>query len=639
MREPRNPFRLRASEHIESDETFVRLFSPDVLDMLPDNLWDKHQIIRSAPGGGKTSLCRLFTPKSLLTVHALRTRDYTKDIFQRLKKLDAISDDKPLVLGIFLSCSYSYASLDDLNIDSTKKQRLLLALLNARITLAALNGALTLKEHSYPDDLGKLSIRLQDDIPLDLGLASPCNGQELYDWARHLEKTVCDALDSFAPLEDFNLQGHETLFSLNFINPDSFSYDGMPITKHILIMLDDVHHLTKNQRRFLLDSIIASRLPVSIWIAERLEALDVDEMLSLGASQGRDYGSVVTIEDYWRGPASKKFEKTISNVADRRASDAKDAEIGSFAGCLQDSLDGAEFQEEFHKGAETVAKRAREQAERQQRYSEWVSERDNLSGTPREIAIAWRTLEILIERDKRKAQQGFDFKLGVDELEHRDDSAVRAAAEFFFCKEFNMPYYFGLSRLATMASSNIEQFLWLAGDIFEESVSAALLKQTLSLSPKRQETILKKTIKEMWISLPQKVKYGNGVKKFLESIGKFAQWETNKPNAPYAPGVTGIAISMADRDILRNPDKTGKDPDLAQLARILTSCIAYNLLEVTLNQKCKGQYWMVLNLNRMLCVHFDLPMQYGGWREKTLKELIIWLKKDFVPSKKEQLFS
>ena len=28
MREPRNPFRLRASEHIESDATFLRLFEP-----------------------------------------------------------------------------------------------------------------------------------------------------------------------------------------------------------------------------------------------------------------------------------------------------------------------------------------------------------------------------------------------------------------------------------------------------------------------------------------------------------------------------------------------------------------------------------------------------------------------------------
>ena len=32
MRDPRNPFRLRASEDAESHETFVRLFSPEALE-------------------------------------------------------------------------------------------------------------------------------------------------------------------------------------------------------------------------------------------------------------------------------------------------------------------------------------------------------------------------------------------------------------------------------------------------------------------------------------------------------------------------------------------------------------------------------------------------------------------------------
>jgi len=34
---------------------------------------------------------------------------------------------------------------------------------------------------------------------------------------------------------------------------------------------------------------------------------------------------------------------------------------------------------------------------------------------------------------------------------------------------------------------------------------------------------------------------------------------------------------------------------------------------------------MVMYLNRMLCVHFGLPLQYGGWREKRLADLQGWL--------------
>lgn len=638
MREDRNPFKLRAAEDIESDETFVRLFSPDVLEILPDkNLWDRLQIIRSTPGGGKTSLFHLFTPKLLLTVHALRTREYVKDLFQRLKELGALDENGPLVLGFFLSCSRNnYAKLDDLNIDPPKKQRLLLSLLNARITLAALNSASILKGFTYPDDLGKVTVNLQKDLAVSLGLPSPCNGLELYTWAQTLEKNVCDALDSFAPLTNLKLPGHDTLFALEIVR--LILIDNQPITKHILLMLDDIHLLTTKQRESILDTIITARFSNTIWVAERLEALGVDEMLSSGASPGRDYGEIITIEDYWRGSANKRFERMVSNIADRRAKGAKDVEIGSFAGCLQESLDGTEWQEKFRKGAEIVAGRLCEQADKRRKYSEWVAEKESLSGTPREIALAWRALEIIIERDKRKAQRDFDFILSADDLEQREASGVRAAAEFFFCKEFKIPYYFGLSRLATMASSNIEQFLCLAGDIFEEAVSAALLKQPSNLSPQRQEAILKKAVNVIWEGLPQKVKYGSKVKLFLESIGKFAQWETNKPNAPYAPGVTGIAISMADRDVLRSHKKNSKDSEVEDVGRILASCIANNIFEVTLNHKNKGQFWMILNLNRMLCVHFDLPMQYGGWREKTLRELVTWLNKGFTPPKKE-LFS
>ena len=34
---------------------------------------------------------------------------------------------------------------------------------------------------------------------------------------------------------------------------------------------------------------------------------------------------------------------------------------------------------------------------------------------------------------------------------------------------------------------------------------------------------------------------------------------------------------------------------------------------------------MVLYLNRMFCVYFDLPLEYGGFREKSLDELTGWI--------------
>jgi hypothetical protein len=70
MREPRNPFRLRRAESIDTDATFLGLFEPGILDVIPEDRWCENvHVLRSAAGGGKTTLLRLFTP-SVLYCHA-----------------------------------------------------------------------------------------------------------------------------------------------------------------------------------------------------------------------------------------------------------------------------------------------------------------------------------------------------------------------------------------------------------------------------------------------------------------------------------------------------------------------------------------------------------------------------------------
>ena len=633
MKEPRNPFKIRASEHIESDETFVRLFSPGVMEMLRDeNLWDKPKVIRSAPGAGKTTMFRLFTARSLLTIYSLRKMEYCIKLFQNLKALGAMNENGPAVLGVMLSCARNYATLEDLDIDPVKKRRLLLSLLNARIILAALQGILTLKGLKYPLDLDQIEIYQHRELVSLPGLDLPCSGTALYQWAQALEKAVCEALDSFAPLVDARLPGHDSLVAAQLITAGCVKLAGRPVVDRVLLMFDDLHRLTREQRRFLLDDIINARLPVSIWIAERLEALDVDELLAAGALRGRDCAEEVSIEEYWRSARHRAFSHLVMDISDRRAKDARDVEIGSFAGCLPDSLDGQEWQERFRMAGQQSAERARERAKGKQKYSKWTADRENLKdATPREIALAWRSLEILIEREERKAQKSFDFPMKLEELYKRDDSDVHAAAELFLCKEFDIPYYFGIDRLANLSSSNIEQFLGLAGDMFEHSASAYLLRRSSDIAPAVQEQILRRAVKKNWDKLPERVPEGYDVQKLVKAIGQFCNWATYQPNAPYSPGVTGVAISMADRAKLVDAKVALKIPEMAHLASVLRTCIAHNIIEVILNYKCKGQNWMVLYLNRIFCMHFNLPLQYGGWREKKLKDLIGWLQKDFKP--------
>ena len=639
MREPRNPFRLRASEHIESDATFLRLFEPAMLDLVPkESPWDKVHVLRSAEGGGKTSLMRLFTPSALLTLHAYRTTEECKELYSRLQDLDAISDGGPRLLGVLVSCSRNFATLADLEIDAAKKERLLFGLLNARIILAALRGVLALRTLNYPGAVGQLTVSALPNAEAPPGLSFPCKGDALYEWARKVELDVCEAIDSFGPSRAENLPGQDSLVSLALIRPDCLMLDGRPIVERTLVMLDNVQSLTATQRERLLQGVLELRSPTGVWLAERFEALSASEMLSSGATSGRDYESVIELERFWRDKSRKhRFEKLLLNIADRRARAATAVEISFFASCLRDSLEGPKWQEQILSAIEKVSQRVRSTAGNTLLYQDWIAARDALQGSSTERLLAWRTLEILIERDKRKEQKTFDFPLTSEELEEREGSDVETAAELFLAREVGLPYYFGPSRLASLASSNIEQFLWLAGDQFEEAVSAALLKRTIDLPPDRQEAIIRKAVQQWWEDIPRRVRNGRKVRDFLQAIGKFANWVTYQPNAPYSPGVTGIAISMTDRDRLRDPKSLRGTAGFNELAEVIASAIAHNLLEPILDYKVKGSRWMVLYLNRALCVQFALPLHYGGFRERKLIDLCQWLEQGFTPKQGESL--
>ena len=465
MREPRNPFRLRRSESIDTETSFLTLFEPGILEIVPSTgFWETVHILRSAAGGGKTSLIRLFTPSTLLTLCARRTDDRVKELYQRIKDLGAVDDRGPQALGVMLMCGPGYSMLQDLEIDQVRRDRLFFGLLNARIVLAVLRGALLLKGLEYPDGLDRLQVNAPQDGSGITGLALPCTGRALHDWAERREARLCQSLDSLGPLQFDTLPGDESLVSLSLIRPEGVLFDGQPVADRVLLMMDDIHKLTSHQRTLLVQTIIDARSQVGVWIAERFEAMSTQEMLSSGAHQGRDYEQAIEIESYWR-QKPERFEKLAMKVADRRVQAAPETEIDSFRSCLQDALDAPEWNEKYSNIIGIVSARVRERTERHPRFQEWIVARERAEGTLREQAIGWRALEILIERELRKKQKTlFDATpLDEEELNDRDDSSVNNAAELFLAREFDLPYYYGPERISRLASLNIQQFLGLAG--------------------------------------------------------------------------------------------------------------------------------------------------------------------------------
>ena len=80
----------------------------------------------------------------------------------------------------------------------------------------------------------------------------------------------------------------------------------------------------------------------------------------------------------------------------------------------------------------------------------------------------------------------FDLPSTPKEMERLSGVDVREAAALFLAREHRIPYYFGPQKLARLASHNIEQYLSISRDLFEEMLSAIMLNRTPRLSAVRQ---------------------------------------------------------------------------------------------------------------------------------------------------------
>jgi hypothetical protein len=638
MKDVRNPFRLQTAESIDSDADFLRLFGHGVLDLLPDDaLTGRPLLIRSAPGGGKTSLLKLFTPSVLQHLVAMKSNEATKDLYSKLKGLGAVSDHGADVLSVMLPCARSFPELTDVGLNATRAKRLLFALIDARVILGSLRAVLVVRGLRFPDDLHRLSVVAPPDNTVP-GLSFPADGTEVQRWAESVEQRVSDLIDTILTTDGSGPSGHDALLSLQLLDSNCICLDGKPLATRWLITFDDMQKLAPSQRSALLEVVVDQRARSTVWLAERFEALSDEELLANGALSGRDH-LVIALERAWK---KGRFEQAVKLIAERRARMAADSAgpnaPGAFAPNLEADLDAPSWYEKTQAALETIKERVEALAASKPHYAKWVESRTNIEGSPRHQLIKWRTLEILIARHSGKTQLSlFPEPLPAKDLDEKEAANVRAAAELFLSKEFGFPYYFGISQLADLGSFNVEQFIRLAGDLFEESIAAAVMRRPTGLSPQRQERIIKNAFDERMKDLPRRARNGRAALNFLDAIGQFCRAETYQPNAPYAPGVTGIALLMTEFSSLFQPNTRKSRPDVASFADVLTTALQYNLLLPDVDRQRQSGRVVVLYLNRLVCAKYDLPLHYGGFREKRLQDVISWPTHGFRLSRQERL--
>jgi hypothetical protein len=619
---------MRASEKIESVASFLRLYSPVVLDTLIDKknlgvLWGNVIFIHSSPGAGKTSLLRVFEPASLRTLITAKSSPDYKELITQLKKLEVITNDGIELLGVTILCTRNYETLEELNVSAGQKIRYFFSLLNARVILSSLRAILQLSDKPFPEGLRDISFNYEDQDNHFKGMKVPQNGLDLYDWASDIERKIYTAIDSFLPLTDVNPSGHDELFAFSIMKPEHLSIEGKSISNRILFMLDDTHKLSSNQRIRLQKYILEKRGNFNIWIAERLEALEAKE--NLASFQNRDYEEI-NLERFWDNQKAK-FDKVLINIANKRASISTE-DVNSFQEYIEPDLNEEKYKNDFLDIIDSTNSKIAELTTHTDKFNEWLNYIASSEGNPLEKAILLKQVEILITRHIRKNQLSFDFPYPQAELLEKLKSDIEATAKLFISSNKKIPYYHGLPMLMNLSSNNIDQFLSFSSEMFEAMISNKISGRNVALDSQSQERIIGNIVDKKWNELPKLLPYSTEVVNFLQQLGDFSNKQTYQANAPYAPGVNGFSIKESATLTLLEKRNWIEDAVYESLVNVISTCVAYNLLEVKkTKQGEKGQTWDVYYLNRWLCVKFDLPLSYGGFRHKSPDELIRWTKK------------
>ena len=107
----------------------------------------------------------------------------------------------------------------------------------------------------------------------------------------------------------------------------------------------------------------------------------------------------------------------------------------------------------------------------------------------------------------------------------------------------------------------------------------------------------------------------NQIKSLLSNIAYYGTESKKTERASYAGGAyTGIGIKSKDLEKIKD------DSNFEVLKDVLSKCIASRYLEKRVINS-EQESITVFYLNRWLCVYFDLPLAYGGWKRCSISNV------------------
>lgn len=628
MARVRNAFKIRAADApiIETSQ-FLQLYCPLLLEQLQhDDLFvPKLIVVRGSPGSGKSSLLRLFEIDTLLAVHGRSSQPSDQDLVERLTELGVLSESGPKVLGIYIQCDSSLR--DTANLSSTQSGlRLFNTLLDTRILMLFLRAVRRLVDSQclvLPENC-TLEPLPSDEAPPNL-LSQRCSLSELEKRCLAIENDFGLLLNSFPddPLPP-SIQPHARVYSLNYIglqlqkNP-TFT-DLVPV-----VMLDDVQELYPEQRQHLRDEFMRRR-SIPRWLAARTHVFGLEELISVeGAQNGREYREI-SLDDIFRERPSA-FPKFAANVVHRRlqhTDSVQQVSIADFKDLLRpppDSIPPHVSQKVIENMIERVSE-VRRGSSLQTKLEIAAAAMSSGNHTAFEDLLALEKEMIGFERQANREQRD----LFPDEVPEVSNGKTAEAAQLFLTRRLQSPYYGGFDTLVNVASGNVEQLLSTCAPLVDRMIYRTELDRDKAISAREQEESLKRSADEYYNALENKHRRGSAIKQFVDNLGRFCEEVTYRPNAPIAPGVNGFGLTRQELAQIAGAETLSRE---AQIFReVLTNAVAGNVFSVRLTKQGQaGSEKIVFYLNRILCVRFRLPLNYGGWQRMSVPLLVRMMRK------------
>ena len=631
-----NPFLEKRTDRTMSDQEFVRLFSPQILDNLPNEIFGSGvHVLHSPPGGGKTTILRALTPGSLRGFWARKSSDAMEETIAGLQARAILNDDGPAILGILISCAAGYADLPPGA--GLAESGVFRALLDCRVVLRTLRGLMQFLAIEQVDQLQQISLKYEGVAGELQSIPKVENAGELLAWAEKMERQIYARIDAFAVQTDKALPQHVRFESVLWLEGISFHKNGREVAARRLLMLDDLHKLRESQRTLLKEEFLEMRPTFPIWLAQRSIAFG-SSLLAQGVRHGRD-GTAYSLEELWS--SGQQFLAFAKNVLDRRMINQTVINSESLEPHLRNIVSDEEFSDEIQKGF-NIFRTFAEPLRADLQYEEWLKRADEKLRSPTlENLKELIKIRIQISRNQRRKQMRLDLNtaLPTSELDEKDSSKEDNAAEIFLHEELGIPYYYGMERLSALATSNVNELLYLAAALYDNLKTKRVLRhRDPVLSPREQEKALRDAARRKFDFVPRSHTQGTRAYRLLSAVGDFCRLKTFTPNAPYAPGVTGFKVSDAEYVRLER----GQSPYQEEgrfLVQVLLECVAENLLVRKPTAATSGRdAGSVFYLNRALCANFGLPLQFGGWQEVDTDDLVTWMQRGPTPVRRRRLF-